>query len=70
MHCRFVCVRACVCVRARPHQQLSIEHETEECVICEEQHEAKERVDNRKRNKTLHNRMAVMGKKNPTLGLL
>jgi len=66
MHCRFVRVR----VRARPHQQLSIEHETEECVICEAQYEAEERVDNRKCNKTLHNRMAVMGKENPTVGSL
>jgi len=31
---------------ARPQEQLSIDKETDECVLCETQHEVEERVDN------------------------
>jgi hypothetical protein len=64
--CARVCV--CVCVRARPKEQLSINNETDECVLCEAQHEAEERVVIRKCNKIKHKRMAAIRKMNSTLG--
>ena len=51
MHCSFVCVRACVRVHVGPQEQPSIDHETDECVLCEAQHETEQREDNRKYNK-------------------
>jgi hypothetical protein len=43
-----VCVRGVwyACVRAMPQEQLSIDHDTDECVLCEGQHEVEERVNN------------------------
>jgi hypothetical protein len=60
VHCSFVCVR--------PQEELSIDHEKYECVLCEVQHEAEEIVEHIKYNKTKHQRKAAVRQMNSTLG--